>query len=738
MKNSNEVCMVNIFIDSNYKNSLINHLSSINNVHIKPKPEEKVKVSIEEANSLTESIKKLRNDYDILCKKLNIDESTFSELNISKNDRTQIKVNNIQELIEKISEDINSFNNRIIELEKYIDKAKIELDDKTTQEGCYKFLEKFNINRVGLTYFDQLQFKVYTIFSKNLENLKSLFKITEFPNFHRAEKISNERIAFFIIYPKDKEDDFKKRIDIIHAEEIHILKKYLAYDKINFSRIEKEISKINKTLMKYKKELEEMKELYILKFATAHECVQNIENYVWAENQFDYFSISQQMLKFYCPLNKKDEIEKELIDHFNDKIVIQSVDIPKKQIKKNTEIKPKEKVEKEKSHDKNTSLKDMRSDTPVIMKNNRFLRPFEIITKMYGVPSYSEIDPTPFIAITFPLLFGLMFGDVGHGICLVIASLLGVIIFRTRKKNIAAFSWIIFYCGWGAILAGFLYGEAFGQHSLFGIHLVPLLQNPLGDIMVLLKFVIIIGVFQINLGWILQFINHWRNRKKYLSITDSLFKIMFITGGFILIFTWGFDINSWFAYPYPILLTVVPGILLLISKPVGKVFSVSYLKEESYGSLLGEGSMATFETFLSILSNVSSYLRLLALALAHIALMISIQAMIGLIPGDNLFVEIIRIGGLIFGNVLIVLFEGLLAFVNTIRLHFYEFFFKFYQGKGFEFVAFNLEENFTTVKFNVKPETDLISEEIEREINLSKENIDNAITYISSKYLEQS
>lgn len=734
MKNTTELCLFNVFIDSNYKNSLLNHLSLINNVHIKPKSGGQLNVNLENTDPLTESIKKLMYDFDILCKKLNINESAFSELNISKNDRTLLKVNDTEELIDRISDDVNSFNNRVIELEKYIDNAKIKLDDKTTQESCYKFLDKFQINRFSLTYFKQLKFKVFTIFSKNLENLKLLFKVTEFPNFYRTERISNERIAFFIIYPKDMEDEFNEKIDIIHAEEMHILKKYLAYNKINFIRIEKEISKINKTLWKYKKELEEMKEKYLLKFATIHECVHNIENYIWAENQFEYFSLSQLLLKFYCSLNKKNEIEKDLKEIFNDKIVIESINIPKNQGEKDVQLK--DKVEKENSNNKNIISKELISETPKIMKNNRFFRPFEIITKMYGVPSYSEIDPTPFLAITFPLLFGLMFGDIGHGLVLVIAGLIGAIVFRKRKKNVAAISWVIFYCGWGSILAGFLYGEFFGQHSILGMHIEPLFENPLNDITTILKFVIIIGIIHINLGWFLQFINYWRSKKKYLSITDSLFKILFLTGGSFLVLNWGFDINSWLIYPYPILLPLIPGLLLLISQPIGKALSISYLKKHSYSSLLGEGSMEAFETFLSVLSNVSSYLRLLALALAHIALMISVQAMIGLIQGDFLFIEILKIVGLIFGNVLIILFEGLLAFVNTIRLHFYEFFFKFYQGKGFEFDAFNLNEKFSNIKFNIKSETDVISEEIEREINLSKENIDRAITYISTKYLQ--
>ena len=81
------------------------------------------------------------------------------------------------------------------------------------------------------------------------------------------------------------------------------------------------------------------------------------------------------------------------------------------------------------------------------MKNFFPIRPFESITKLYGTPDYSEVDPTPILALTFPILFGLMFGDIGHGIVLILAGLLGGLVFSKRRGNIKNFSWIIFFCG---------------------------------------------------------------------------------------------------------------------------------------------------------------------------------------------------------------------------------------------------------------------------------------------------
>ena len=384
------------------------------------------------------------------------------------------------------------------------------------------------------------------------------------------------------------------------------------------------------------------------------------------------------------------------------------------------------------------------------MKNFFLFRPFETITRMYGSPTYSEIDPTPLIAFTFPLLFGLMFGDIGHGLVLIISGLIGAIKFRKRGGDLVNFCWIIFYCGWASFFVGFLYGEFLGHHEIeiFGnvlLHLEPIqipilnitLYNPLGNIMNVFKFAVLIGVFHINLGWFIQFLNYWKQKRKYLGFSDSLMKILLLTGGAILILGIGFDImGKWITPPYPILLVVIPGLLLLLLKPLGKIFKISYLQEESFGSLLGEGSMEAFDTVLSVMSNVASYIRLLALALAHIALLTSINAMMGLIGGEGIGVEIINFIGGIFGNMIVILLEGLLVFLNAIRLHFYEFFFKFFQGSGIEYFPFYLDNYYSILNFRVGMEKDIISEEIEKEIDTQtvKEEIDRAIKFITKRF----
>ncbi len=757
-KSSMELFMVNI--NHNYKDLLLQHLSQLNIVHIKTKPEKSE--IIEKDKVLFDRIKKLSQNLETLFKNLDITEFDFQKLIFEKEERKEFEVKDIDDLLNQISSEINFYSNRVNELKKYMTTIKVELDKINLIHGSYLFLEKYKLTRDKLSKFNRLEFKAFTTFSKNLENIENLFEFSHFPNFFHYDFLSEERIAFFVIYPKEQEDAFRERIRIIHAEEVPILKKYLLSNGINFRRIADEIKFIVSSLNKYQKELERLRDDNILLFAATNEITQNIEEYNWASHQFEELSLNRLNLSFYVPQEKKQEIQKGLFEKFQDQITIELIDITKNRFVSLKEDKnhvhsgklPSSKKKDSSLKEEPTNIKetekDLRNTAPTIMKNNFFVRPFETITKMYGVPAYSEIDPTPFLAITFPLLFGLMFGDIGHGIILIISGLIGAFVFRNKKsKDFLNFCWIILYCGIGSILVGILYGEFFGMHDieLFGtvfLHLEPVtipilnitLHNPLDNIMVVFKFAVLIGVLHINLGWFIQFLNYWKQHRKFLGFTDSLVKIWLLTGGTILIFTFGFDIYVWMAPPYPILLPLLPGILLILLKPFGKIFHVSYLKEETIGGLIGEGTMESFETLLSIMSNVASYIRLLALALAHISLMVAIQAMGNLFQGEGLINEIINIIGLIFGNVVVILLEGLLVFINAIRLHFYEFFFKFYQGTGVTYIPLHLYDKYSIVSFKLSTIKDVISEEIDKEIESKKthEDIIKAENYISKKY----
>ncbi|KKN42218.1 hypothetical protein LCGC14_0715430 [marine sediment metagenome] len=748
-----EFSLMKAEIGYNFKDKFLVELSNINAVHIKEKSKSKIKDNIETKKPLLERIKKLRENLDDLFSKLKINPFDFVDLTVDKEDRAEFVADDINDLINNITEDVEFYTNRFTELNRYISKEIIELENLKTIKSSYEYLEKIFLSRETVSNLNQFNFRVFTTFSKNLSNLQNLFEFSEFPNFYEIFEGDEDRIGFFIFYPKDKEEEFNGRIRLVHSEEVPILKRYLTKEGINFTRIDGEVSYRENELSRYRHELQRIIDINMLKFAGINEIVQNIEEYNWAEHQFEKTLSNRLIIKFFVLSSKKNEIRERLFTIFKDNIVIDTIDMLKGQPVNETYIKKQvltkglkegktlknSKNEKTEAHEEKN---DLRNTTPTVMKNSFLVRPFETLIKMYGTPTYSEIDPTPFIAITFPILFGLMFGDIGHGIVLIIAGLLGTIILRKRSRDTRNMCWIIFYCGWAAFFVGFLYGEFFGLHGeieffgnvLFDLH--PLWVNPLEDIMTVFFFSVIVGVFHLNLGWFVQFLNYWKQKRKYLAFSDSFIKILLLTGGTVLILGFGFDINGWITFPFPILLTVIPGLLLLLLKPLGKIFKVSYLQEESIGGLIGEGSIEAFDTVLSVMSNVASYIRLLALALAHIALLTSINAMVNLVEGEGIFVEIGRLIGSIFGNLVVILLEGLLVFLNSMRLHFYEFLGKFYQGSGIEFFPFFLDDDYSTMVFRAGTERDIISEEIDKEFEVksSKEEISKAVDYISEKY----
>ena len=759
MKEKNDMVLFTTNINQNYKDILLQYLAQLNLVHIKTRPI--VTEQLEKDDIILEKLNNLSQSLEALFKNLDITEADFQKLNIEPDQRKKFDVKDIYDLLSQLINEISYYSNRIDELKKYRTSIEVELEKINTIHASYLFLEKYKFTRDKLNKFNNLEFKAFTTFTKNLENIENIFEFSHFPNFLHYDYLADDRIAFFIIYPKEQEEEFNNRIRIIHAEEIPILKKYLLANGINFPRITKELKFVITSLNKNNKELERIRDDNMLLFAAAYEIVHNLEEYNWVSHQFEDLPLNRNSLSFYIPSEKKEEIRQGLLEKFEDQITIESIDIKKHKFVSLKEDKDhvhsgKLKEEKDDTDSKEESTeheekkKDLRDSAPTIMRNNFLVRPFETITKMYGVPTYSEIDPTPLIAITFPILFGIMFGDMGHGLVLIISGLVGYIVFRNKKgKDFLNFCWIIFYCGFGAVLIGFLYGEFFGMHEIkllntVFMHLEPVtipivnitLYNPLNNIMTVFKFAVIIGVFHLNLGWFVQFLNYWNQSRKFLGFTDSLVKIMILTGGTILIFTYGFDIYTWIEPPYPILLPLVPGILLIVLKPFGKIFHLSYLKEETVGGLIGEGTMEAFETLLSIMSNAASYIRLLALALAHISLMVAIIAMGNLVQGEGIVNDIINVVGSIFGNMLVILLEGLLVFINAIRLHFYEFFFKFYQGSGVNYIPFYLNDNYSVILFEVTSIKDVISEEIEREIEskVTHDDIIEAEKLVSKKY----
>jgi V/A-type H+-transporting ATPase subunit I len=302
---------------------------------------------------------------------------------------------------------------------------------------------------------------------------------------------------------------------------------------------------------------------------------------------------------------------------------------------------------------------------------------FSGLTKAFGMPSYYEIDPTLPFLITFPIIFGMMFGDVGHG-ALLLAS--GIIFYLMKGKLTAKFKpgSLLYYViagapliainGAVAMIFGFLYGELFGSeewfHELTGLS-GPLWFSPYHYPMTLLKYSIMVGVFQISLGLLLDLIGKLSSRRFKEAITGPIPWIWLYWSGSYLVFSYGWDV-----FKVILNLSVMGPYILL---PFGVLVVLKFVTHRITG--LTEALEAMVMSF----SNTVSYARILALKMIHSAFSI-------------LFLPTSIIGMIMFpiGTILLILiFEGMLAFLHTLRLHWIEWFTKFYSGKGRPFQPFS-------------------------------------------------
>ncbi len=331
-------------------------------------------------------------------------------------------------------------------------------------------------------------------------------------------------------------------------------------------------------------------------------------------------------------------------------------------------------------------------DPPTRIRHNRFVKPFEEITRLYGLPHYDELDPTSVLAFTFPLVFGLMFGDIGHGMVLLFGGLaLGKLIKNDQSmKNLC---WILAACGVGAIFAGALFGEFFGM-ELFP----PLWFNPFNNVLSFLIFSLIVGVAQITSGLFLEMVNFALKRDFVDVALTSVPKIAFYVGSVLLVAVYQLDFAAWFKGP--ILLSLVPFGFLVFAKPAfsasSKAFSLSVDTQSEHVSL-GESFFESGDLVTRLLSNTFSYARILALLMAHWALILVTYVVAELVGSASLLGLILSGFVVVGGNLFVIALEGLIVFIHALRLHFYEWFSKFYQGTGTEFTPFRQKSVYTEV-----------------------------------------
>jgi V/A-type H+-transporting ATPase subunit I len=291
---------------------------------------------------------------------------------------------------------------------------------------------------------------------------------------------------------------------------------------------------------------------------------------------------------------------------------------------------------------------------PVVLKNPPYFEPFELLTSLLPLPRYSSYDPTPFIGLFFPLLFGMTLGDVGYGLILILVSL-GLIYGCSQRKALVAAGKILGICAVYTVLFGLLFGELFGDlgQRLWNLH--PLWFDRAESFAPMIVFALSVGFGHVLIGMLLGIWSDWkihRWREAVLKITSALLLILV---GLLVV-----DLlhpQQWLPTA-PMLVGIAALLPLLIA--VG-------------------GLLAPLELLKGI-GNVISYVRIMAIGLSSV-LLAYVANRLGGMTGD--VVLGILVAGLLHSfNLLLGVFAPT---VHVLRLHYVEFFSKFLELGGRRF-----------------------------------------------------
>lgn len=518
-----------------------------------------------------------------------------------------------------------------------IDNIREKLQEKNRDMDIFNMFGNINVSMSKLLDLKNFNFKFGILSKEDRLRIKKNYENIFAAIFHMGTLKEGE--VYFIIYPGDMEVDISRVLRSLNFHEIKIPEGFEKKPSEITERLTQEIKELEEKLEKSKKFIYEYKKDNEEGIA---QTLKDRYNKLNLEDTKTFLAVSSRYFYLAGWISKEDSTR--LYNTLTDKY---KVDITFHEVE-DYDIKP-----------------------PTKLKNNSVFKPFELLVKMYGVPNYEEIDPTPFFAITYMLLFGSMFGDVGQGLFFAIA---GILVGKFINKD---FGGLVTRLGVSSTIFGFLYGSVFGLETV----IKPILFNPYENINTILIMAIALGVILLIMSYSLGVTNYIRTK----NFEELYFGEKGIAGFLLYISILGiastklFDLNS---IIFDIFLII--AILCILSMIFKKVLYQKFVLKQKTALPNGyfiESSFSIVETIISIFSGTISFIRVGAFAINHVGLFLAFSTignMIGTKTGSIVMI--------IIGNIVILGLEGLIVFIQSLRLEYYEMFSKYYIGDGREFV----------------------------------------------------
>ena len=610
------------------------------------------------------------------------------------------ELDELEKMVDEIAKKAPGIIDAPAKLLKQQEEYKKEISDYTTLKETLEVVKKLNIDLTGFGLMKQFYTNLFIVQTKDIDEIKrTLDNIT----INQYPLNTKEESALMII------------ADVANLEKI--LKVMRSFNANPFSipeNVEQVPTKAYATA-----------ELKIKEFEEKHKKVTKEIAKMIAK-------IRQDILT----LHERASVAKDVLELLRKPGGTKNFAVVQGYIPKKMEKKFKETTGKWMSIVEDVSDPELSKKRPTLFDNKIFVRTFEVITQSQGIPKKGEADPTPMIALMWPIFYGLMFADVGHGLLLMG---LGLIFKLKGQGNLSRWGMLIAISGAAAAIAGVGTGEAFGFHINYfdpwkglleeggALHSVSWLVGVISvaelnfeQVIMILKVSLFLGIIHIVWAFILHIRKLAKDGHKTTMFTEAIPNVT-LYGGIVVIMMCaigsGYDVMNMYSkiHTEPVpwvtvflgdwaqvwIITRIAGIIVIASIVVMMIGGLKHIKAhpEEGGSPANVFMEVLLGKSVECLAHTISYARLGIMLLVHAALLLTVNnsyASLGGMESPG------ALALLIGGNIGIMMIEGLIVYIQSLRLHLYEFFTKWYDGGAQPFKQVVPEMFYNQFKWNRK------------------------------------
>ena len=610
------------------------------------------------------------------------------------------ELDELEKMVDEIAKKAPGIIDAPAKLLKQQEEYKKEISDYTTLKETLEVVKKLNIDLTGFGLMKQFYTNLFIVQTKDIDEIKrTLDNVT----INQYPLNTKEESALMII------------ADVANLEKI--LKVMRSFNANPFSipeNVEQVPTKAYATA-----------ELKIKEFEEKHKKVTKEIAKMIAK-------IRQDILT----LHERASVAKDVLELLRKPGGTKNFAVVQGYIPKKMEKKFKETTGKWMSVVEDVSDPELSKKRPTLFDNKIFVRTFEVITQSQGIPKKGEADPTPMIALMWPIFYGLMFADVGHGLLLMG---LGLIFKLKGQGNLSRWGMLIAISGAAAAIAGVGTGEAFGFHINYfdpwkglleeggALHSVSWLVGVISvaelnfeQVIMILKVSLFLGIIHIVWAFILHIRKLAQDGHKTTMFTEAIPNVT-LYGGIVVIMMCaigsGYDVMNMYSkiHTEPVpwvtvflgdwaqvwIITRIAGIIVIASIVVMMIGGLKHIKAhpEEGGSPANVFMEVLLGKSVECLAHTISYARLGIMLLVHAALLLTVNnsyASLGGMESPG------ALALLIGGNIGIMMIEGLIVYIQSLRLHLYEFFTKWYDGGAQPFKQVVPEMFYNQFKWNRK------------------------------------